>query len=203
MTVQAVMMGNRVSRAAVQPISILGLLDWAFRAECAQLDFDNLGSRACGYGYASSTAAILQHEQLGCRVDGGGRGMAIQIAELARAGMVPDWMPDAMPRVVPVDTHTNRHGVHAVTLDAARLGAGGWPAQPRRNRKGVIVQDVVKFCPVAIRPSAADIARARRVYLGWYGALLELRETFRVYGGLSAWAVGETMPPRTPWMKNC
>lgn len=226
MTVQAVMMGNRVSRAAVQPISILGLLDWAFRAECAQLDFDNLGSRASGWGYVSSTAAILQHEQLGCRIDGGGRsdphpdadvvaaavaalpearggrGMAIRIAELARAGAVPDWMPGAMPRVVPVDTHTNRHGTHAVTLDAARLGSLGWQAQPRRNRKGVVVHDPVQYCPVVVRPSVSEIARARRAYLDWWGALRDLRETFRLYGGLCAFEVTEAMPRRVPWQKE-
>lgn len=221
------MFGKRVQGdGARRDIGIQALLEWAFRDECAQLDFDAMGVRASGYGYASSTAAILQHEQLGCRVDGGGRSdphpdadvvaaavaalpegcggrrMAIWVAELARAGMVPDWMPGAAPRVYPVDTHTNRHGVRAKTDDAARLGASGWPAQARRNRKGVVVQEAVPYCPVVVRPSARDIARSRRSYLDWWGALLDLRGTFAAYGGLSSFAVTDAMPDRCPWQRG-
>lgn len=227
MMVRVISGGKRVGKtAAQQAISILDLLEWAFRRECAQLDFDRHGLGAVGWGYVSSTAAIIQHEQLGCRVDGGGRsdphpdadvvasavsvlpesvggrGMAIRIAELARAGAVPDCMLGAAPRIVPVDTHTNQFGFMAKTEDAARLGCEGWPSQPRRNRKGVIVHDPVKFCPVMIRPSVSQIARVRRDYLDWWGALLELREGFRVYGGLSAYHVTDQMPPMTPWKKN-
>lgn len=219
----ATMLGRVPARSEVQDVAILDLLVWAFQRECAQLDFDRHGVSAAGWGYVSSTAAIIQHEQLGCRVDGGGRsdphpdadvvasavaslpearggrGMAIRVAELARAGAVPDWMPDAVPRVVPVETHTNRHGTRAKTVDASVFGWEGWAPQPRRNRKGVVVRDPVRVCPVMVRPSADQIARARRAYLDWWGALLELREGFRAYGGLSAFAVVEAMPVMAPW----
>ncbi|SMO98972.1 hypothetical protein SAMN06265173_14818 [Thalassovita litoralis] len=207
-------------------ISIHALLEWAFRRECARLDFAEDGESILGYGYASMTAMILRHEQLGCRIDGGGRSephpdadavaaavsalpearggrrMAVWIAELARAGAVPDWMPDAAPRVYPVETHTNRYGIRAKTEDAARLGAHGWPMQSRRNRKGQIVQEAVLFCPVSVRPTVADIARARRSYLDWWGALHELRCSFQIYSGLSSFDVSCEMPPRAPWLKN-
>jgi hypothetical protein len=226
MMVQAINGGKCVGgTASLQAISILDLLEWAFRRECAQLDFDRHGASAVGWGYVSSTAAIIQHEQLGCRVDGGGRSdphpdadvvasalsvlpearggrpMAIRIAELARAGAVPDWMPGAAPKVVPVAVNVNQFGVIAKTEDASGLGVHGWPAQPRRNRKGVVVHDAVKYCPVLVRPTAAQISRARRSYLDWWGALLELREGFRLYGGLSAFQVTDAMPPMTPWKK--
>jgi hypothetical protein len=203
------------------------LLAWAFQREAAQLDFDPIHTiTGAGRQVRSMSAIIADHERLGCRVDGGGvslphpdadavadavahlpeafggRRMAVMIAELARIGVAPDWMRDATPRVRPVDTHTNRHGVRAATADAADLGAQGWLPVPRRNRKGVIVRDKVPYCPVVIRPSPADIAHARRQYLGWWGALRELRETFRLYGGLTCFEVTMAMPPRAPWEKS-
>lgn len=210
-------------KGARRAIGIQELLVWAFRRECAQLDFPSEEFRASGYGYASSTARIIETEQLGCNVDGGGRSephpdadlvasavavlpesvggrrMAISIVEWARSDSTPDWMPGATPRIYPADTHTNRHGVRAKTEDAAGLGSSGWPAQPRRNRKGVIVHDKVLYSPVIIRPGAADIARARRVYLDWYRALFELRCTFQIAGDLTAFDVTDQMPARAPW----
>ena len=75
-----------------------------------------------GFCYASSAAAILSHEELGRRIDGGGRSdphedahtvarvlaglpedmggraMAIRIVELAQANLAPDWWPHDEPR---------------------------------------------------------------------------------------------------------
>lgn len=212
--------------SAKRAVSVRWLLEWSFQREKAQLEFRADGLGACGYGYISSTAAIIQHEMLGCRVDGGGssgchpdadmvadalavlpdrfggRRTAAWIAELARSGREPDWMRDATPQVLPVDTRTNRHGVRAKTEDAATLGQEGWPAQPRRNRKGVLVHDVIAFCPVICRPSVSDIARARRAYLSWWSVLLELRSQLQIYGGLSSYEVTNEMPTRAPWSKS-
>jgi hypothetical protein len=226
MMVQAIQGGRRAGIDQKKEVSIHALLEWAFRRECARLDFAEDGESILGYGYASMTAMILRHEQLGCRIDGGGRSephpdadavaaavsalpearggrrMAVWIAELARAGAVPDWMPDAAPRVYPEDMYVNQHGSVAKTKDAAHLGASGWPAQPRRNRKGVIVMDPVTYCPIVIRPTAAHIARRRRDYLDWWGALMEIKTTFQAYGGLSAYTVSNDMPPRAPWQRG-
>lgn len=208
-------------------VSVVELLHWAFQRECAQLDFDELRTVAGSVQIGVDTVyRLMELRRLGCRVDGGGRsdphpdadvvasavaalpeghggrGMAIRLVELARVGCSPDWMPDATPRFHPVDVHINRHGVNAKKDDAAKLGGAGWPAQPRRNRKGVIVRDVVEFCPVVCRPSVSDIAQARRGYLQWWAALLDLRDTFRVYGGLSAFKLNSEMPSMRPWA-NC
>jgi hypothetical protein len=45
--------------------------------------------------------------------------MAISVAELARAGITPDWMPEVVPRCVPVETRQNQHGERAVTVVVA------------------------------------------------------------------------------------
>jgi hypothetical protein len=215
-------------RGAVRmPVTILELLAWAFQRERVRLDFDPISTVSGDRAQVRSMSAIIaEHERLGCRVDGGGqspahpdadmvadavahlpeshggRGMAMRIAELARLGKTPDWYPGAVTRVYPVATHTNRHGVRATTRDARELGPSGWQPVARRNRKGVIVRDAVPYCPVVYRPTACEIAQARRAYLGWWGALRDLRETFRLYGGLSAFEVTRGMPPRAPWEKS-
>ncbi len=219
--------------AAIRPattdkrqIAIIDLLHWAFARECAQLDFEHPAS-AMGYGYASGTALILQHEQLGCRVDGGGRsephpgadlvasavavlpegrggrGMAIRIAELARVRAAPHWHPNNCQRVYPSETRIGSGGERARIQSAEVLGQEGWPPQPRRNRKQVLVHEAVPFCPVVVRPTGHEIAYSRRSYLDWWFALLELRDTFRLCANLSAWEVTFEMPPQAPWKETC
>ncbi len=216
----------RGSQPAV-PISIEQLLVWAFQAERVTLNLDRVsrlaGFALPGFGFEY---VLLQQAKLGCRVDGGGRsdphpdaeivaaalvelpeehgGMrtGIWIAELARAGIRPDCMQDARPRFEPADVHTNRHGTNAKTRDAADLGPFGWPAQPRRNRKGVIVQDAVQYTPVVCRPTPDQIGRARRAYLQWRGTLFWLRISFQTYGGLTGFKLTDEMPPLTPWAQG-
>ena len=225
MTVQ-MQRGDRLRRGKVRLVSIRGLLEWAFQRELASLDFNEVQSSS---GWLPSSVSMeyrmMEQAKLGCRVDGGGRSdphpdadivvsalaalpqalggrrTAMWIAELARAGREPDWMPDARPRLVPGDTHTNRHGTFARTEDAAGLGAAGWPRQPRRNRKGVVVYDRVLFCPARWYPTGSQIAAARRAYLQWWSVLLELRNTFQIHNNLSAHVVTDDMPVMSPWKK--
>lgn len=223
MTIEAGEQVQPTASTTKKPIAIWDLLQWAFRSECAQLDFDEIGSEAGGRAGVGIEYILMQQSILGCRPDGGGssdphhdadivasalsalpdhvggRSMAISIAELARAGQVPDWMPDATPCVKPADLHTNRYGCQAKTADSSELGEQGWPKQPRRNRKGVIVYDVVKYCPVVIRPTPAQIGRAHRAYLAWWGALLELRGTLQLSAMLSKFEVTKAMPALEPW----
>ncbi|PYG29979.1 hypothetical protein [Pelagimonas varians] len=206
-----------------KPIAVWDLLQWAFRSECAQLDFDEIGSEAGGRVGIGIEYVLMQQSILGCRPDGGGssaphhdadivasalsalpdhvggRSMAISIAELARAGQVPDWMPDARPKIVPIEVQTNQHGWRSKTVDSAEFGSEGWPRQPRRNRKGVVVHDVVKCCPVEIRPTPDQIGRAHRGYLAWWGALLDLRQVLHQSAMLSRFTVTDAMPPLQPW----
>jgi hypothetical protein len=203
--------------AAARDISILGLIEWAFQRECASLDFDELASTAGERPSVSPLWMLMQRHNLGCTVDGGGRSdphpdadivasalaalpdarggrrMGIWIAELARAGLRPDWMDGAVTRCVPVDTHINRHGVRAKSEPCGAIEVIS------RGRK---VQVELRWCPITFTPTAQQIASARRAYLKWWDALHELRFQFQCYGGLTAWRVTDTMPPRTPWVKS-
>src|SRR5690606_25720714 len=110
--------GTKVKRA----LGVQAALEWAFRIEKAQLDLppppDVLEE---GFGFGLGWG-LRQRGSRGSRIDGGqhkiggntprdaevlaaaaagmpdsmgGKRMAIRMAELARAGLTPDWMPGA------------------------------------------------------------------------------------------------------------
>lgn len=200
-------------------MSIRRALEWAFRDECARLEFDEIaessGSVRVG---VDAIWLLMQRGRLGCQIDGGGfsepasdaqviasivaqmppenggRPMAIRVAELARASRVPDFMGDAQPRYHPDDVSQNQYGWTAKTDDSARLGSRGWQPIEKRGRKGRLRMEPVLFCPVHVSPTAAQIARARREYLEWWGALLWLRSELGRFMDLTS-----AMPPLSPW----
>ena len=154
--------------------------------------------------------------ELGCRVDGGGesprhsdaeiiaavvarlpvahggKGMAVRVAQLARACDEPDYMGGEMPRVVPVTWKSNQHGWHAGT---ERVGV------ERVLHRGRIREVEVRACPITWSPSAARIASARREYLAWWGALMHIAMELRTID-LAGWRVTASMPDLEPWRKS-
>jgi len=130
--------GTKVKRA----LGVQGLLEWAFR-EQAQLELPvRRGIDEEGFGFGMEYV-LIERARLGCKVDGGqhkmgsfthadaeviaasvagmpdslgGIRMAISVAEMARAGMTPDWMPGVVPRCVPMETKQNQHGERANTI---------------------------------------------------------------------------------------
>ncbi|MFN3315067.1 MAG: hypothetical protein ACK46Q_16635, partial [Hyphomonas sp.] len=131
--------GGKVKRA----LGVQAALEWAFRVEQAQLELPPPKDGAAeGFGFGLEYV-LIQQAALGCKVDGGqhkmgsythadaeviaatvagmphglgGIRMAICVAELARAGITPDWMPGAVPRCVPVETKQNQYGERAATI---------------------------------------------------------------------------------------
>jgi hypothetical protein len=212
----------RASRGSAREIGIWPLIIWAFRSEFAQLDFDDLASEASGRrSHMGMEAILMERCRVGCKVDGGGRSdphpdadliaaalatlpegcggrrMAVDIVELARAGRCPDWHVEQS--IAPVSYMQNRHGLFSNTADAAGLGDAGWPAVQRTRRRGGVAEEPVLYCPVTIVGTASTIAAKRRAYLQWWSALLELRTTFQLGRDLSAWVVTDAMPPMKPW----
>ena len=193
-------------------------LEWAFGKEQAQLELPerpdpDLGQRQ-GFGLEY---VLMQRAALGCKVDGGqhkigsythedaeviaatvagmpdslgGIRMALRIAELARAGLTPDWMPGAVPRCVPRETRENQHGVRAVTevVGTERvLTRGKWRTIE------------VLVCPVIWRPQAEQIASARRGYEDWWQALGWVRDGLQAGAMLREVEVMAGMPKLRPW----
>jgi hypothetical protein len=198
-------------------IGIQRLLEWAFADECASVDFEDAGTLTQGYGYVGNAFRMAERGALGCRIDGGGRsdpdadadlvaaavsvlpegcggrGMAVQIAELARARRVPDLMVGASSRCYPSNVNRNQHGSSSATEHVCYVtdGAG---RKPKRWD--------VRVCPVSYSNVGGEIARARRNYLQWYSALLELRQTFVNFNNLSRWSVSAAMPAMRPWQNS-
>ena len=205
--------GTKVKRA----LGVQAALEWAFRVEQAQLELPppkDLTEEGFGFGLEY---VLLQRAMLGCKVDGGqhkmgsythpdaeviastvagmpdnlgGIRMAIQVAELARAGLTPDWMPGAVPRCVPVETKQNQHGERATTIIVAT-------EQVKTRGKWRTVE--LLACPVTWRPHPEQIASARRGYEDWWQALDWVRDRLVVGRMLREVEVTAAMPKGLPW----
>lgn len=202
-----------------RPMSVQQALEWAFRVEHAQLELPEPPDPERGQGFGFGLEyVLLQRAALGCKVDGGqfkigsythedaeviaatvagmpdslgGKRMAIRVAELARAGLTPDWMPGAVPRCVPVDVKRNRYGDRAVSIVVGTervLVKGTW-----RNVE-------VRACPVTFRPDTSQIEAARRDYQAWWQALGWVQEVLIAGGMFREVEVTAAMPKVQPWL---
>ncbi|MDP2739306.1 MAG: hypothetical protein Q8O82_11570 [Pseudorhodobacter sp.] len=206
--------GNKVKRA----LGVQAALEWAFRIEKAQLELPlPQDVTDAGFGF-SLEYALVQQAALGCKVDGGqhkmgsythadaeviaatvagmsnslgGIRMAIYVAELARAGMTPDWLPGVVPRCVPVETRHNQHGEQSTTVVV------GIERVLHRGRWRTVE---VLACPVTWRPHPEQIASARRGYDDWCQALGWVRDGLLAGGMLREVEVTEAMPKVQPWL---
>jgi hypothetical protein len=207
--------GGRVKRA----LGVQAALEWAFRIEKAQLELpppSDIEEEGFGFGLEY---VLLQRAALGCKVDGGqhkiggyvhedadviaatvagmpdslgGKRMAIRVAELARAGLTPHWMPGAVPRCVPVDIKRNRHGDRATSevVGTERvLVKGKWRSVE------------VRACPVRFSPDQRQIEGARQAYEDWWQALVWVRQG--LIGGdlFRELEVTAAMPRVKPWKR--
>ncbi len=205
--------GTKVKRS----MGVQAALEWAFRTEKAQLELPQRKDVAEeGFGFGLEYV-LLQRAALGCKVDGGqhkmgsythpdaeviaatvagmpdrlgGIRMAISVAELARAGITPDWMPGVVPRCVPVDTRQNQHGERAVTIVVGT---------ERVKTRGKWRTVEVLACPVTWRPYPEQIAAARRGYEDWWQALDWVRDGLLAGGMRREMEVTAIMPKARPW----
>ena len=205
--------GGRQKRA----LGVQAILEWAFRVEKAQLELPlpkDVSEEHFGFGLEY---VLLQRAALGCKIDGGqhkmgsythpdaevvaacvaglpdslgGKRMAIHVAELARAGLTPDWMPGVVPHCVPVETKTNQHGERSTTIVVGVervLSRGKWRTIE------------VLACPVTWRPHPEQIASARRGYEEWWQALDWVGDGLSAGGMLREVEVTGAMPKAQPW----
>ena len=141
--------------------------------------------------YTHADAEVVAATLAGMPDSLGGKRMAIYVAELARAGMTPDWLPGAVPRCVPVETKSNQHGERASTIVVGTervLSCGKWCSVE------------VLACPVTWRPHPEQIASARRGYEDWWQGLDWVRDGLEVGGMLKEVEVTATMPKKIPWI---
>jgi hypothetical protein len=201
-------------------MSMQQALEWAFRVEHAQLELPEPPDpeRKHGFGFGLEYV-LLQRAILGCKVDGGqyklgsythedaeviaatvagmpdslgGKRMAIRVAELARAGLTPDWMPGAVSRCVPVEVKRNQHGERAATIVVGTervLSRGKWRTVE------------VLACPVAFRPDHLQIEAARRAYGDWWKAMAWVKDGLIAGSMLREIELSHKLPAATPWSR--
>jgi hypothetical protein len=206
--------GIRQKRA----LGVQAILEWAFGVEKAQLELpEQEHNSRDGFGFGLEYI-LMQRAALGCRIDGGqhkmgscthpdaeviaaavagmpdshgGKRMAIRVAELARAGLTPDWMPGVVPRCVPVETKRNQHGERATTIVVGTehvLSRGKWRTVE------------VLVCPVTFSPHPQQIDAARCAYDDWWLALDWVRDGLIAGGMLREVEVAAAMPKVRPWL---
>jgi len=208
--------GTRTKRA----LGVQAALEWAFLVEQAQLQLPvRRGIDEEGFGFGMEYV-LIERARLGCKVDGGqhkmgsythadaeviaatvagmpdslgGIRMAISVAELARAGMTPDWMPGIVPRCVPLKTKQNQHGERANTIVVGI---------ERVKTRGKWRTVEVLACPVTWRPHPEQIASARQGYEDWWQALDWVRDGLVAGGMLREMEVTAAMPKGKPWLQK-
>jgi len=208
--------GTRQKRA----LGVQAILEWAFGVEKAQLELpEQEHNSRDGFDFGLEYI-LMQRAALGCRIDGGqhkmgsythpdaevvaatvagmpdslgGKRMAIRVAELARAGLTPDWMPGVVPRCLPVETKRNQHGEHATTI---MVGT------ERVKTRGKWRTVELLACPVTWRPHPEQVASARRGYENWWLALDWLRDGLVAGGMLGEMVVTAVMPKVRPWLST-
>ena len=217
MSVPGTRSGGKVKRA----MGVQQALEWAFRVEKAQLELPERPDPESGQGFGFGLEyVLLQRAALGCKIDGGqhkiggyihedaeviaatvagmpdslgGRRMALRVAELARAGLTPDWMPGAVPRCVPVDIKRNRYGDRATSevVGTERvLVKGKWRSVE------------VRACPVRFSPDQRQIEGARLAYQDWWQALGWVRDGLIEGRMLREVEVTAVMPRVRPWTRR-
>ncbi|MDH2325993.1 hypothetical protein QCN27_03840 [Cereibacter sp. SYSU M97828] len=204
---------------AKKPVSIQRLLEWAFRRERVQLELPKAEEAMIGAGYGiGSSLRLIRRAELGCRIDGGGSSpchedaetvaailshlsdvygghrFAAQMAEWARMGITPDWMPGAQPKVVPAIIEPSAKGGRPTRSVVAGIDA--------YDVDGRLVEYEVRVCPITWSPSPSQIAAARREYMRWRLALREVRLNLVTSGMLRAHELTDAMPPQEPWSKS-
>jgi len=195
-------------------LDVRALLEWAFATERAELEFPARGAvedRPTGHGLEW---VLMQRAALGVDVDGGGRslpahdadvvactvarmpaalggaGMAVVVAQHARARSSPDWMPGAEPRVEPREWRRTRHGWRGRTEVIGRRVI---------ERRGRRIEVDVTWCPIRLWPHPDRIAEARWAWGAWVAALAWVRDELLLRGELERHEVTAALPPAAPW----
>ena len=208
---------KRAPSRRLKRLPVQALLEWAFMREKVRLEwFDERPVEERGFGYGIEYV-LLRRAQLGCRVDGGGesprhddaelvaaivagippeqggRRMALLVAELARTGLTMDWMPGAVPQVVPREWKRTKHGPRAATRVVG---------VERVRTRGRWREVEVRMCPITFDPSPQQIESARDAYTRWRTALGWVRDAIRASRMLRDHELLEALPVDRPWERR-
>ena len=208
--------GQRVPYRAPERLSIEQALQWAFVNECAGIDFDQFGAREFNRIGIDPLWRAAQMKILGTMVQGGGsnppahdaqiiasivetlpddfggRRMALQIVELARARKAPSWGQGVRMACVPADGfEMDDRGLFL--MGRVREDGSAWHWTDERYRRR---QKRGEFCAVTYTGTAASVSAARANYQAWVAALAYLYD--RLVDCLAI-EITDEWPDFSPW----
>ncbi len=208
-------------------LPVQAMLEWAFRNECAEIELPDLRDyedRGAGFG---TEYIMIQRAKLGVTIDGGGPGAreshedaeavaaivsnlpdalggrqsAIVVAELARSGITPDWMPGAVPKIEPQHWHS-RKGIWQAKPEMLRVYFEIQKRPHPRNRSVMVEyrkRHEIWWTPCTWTLEPRTIEAARQEYQTWWKILDYIRDALQMIGTLREHAITDAMPPRRPW----
>jgi hypothetical protein len=217
--------GPRSGGQVKNDLTIRAALEWAFATEHAELEFPEEWQARAGRG-PSMESVLLERARLGgvsidtsrgrsyphddadriadvvARLPGylGGRGMAVFVAQYARARCTPDWLQGASPSFEPAEWINGPHGSRGKTeragfyIETKRVPH---PKNPRRKIKRTKRHEI-RYTPVRMLVTPQQIEAARAHYLAWWQALEYLNGQLPVSDLRSVRILGP-MPPERPW----
>lgn len=206
-----------------RPLSVRMALEWAFMTECAQLHLDDLQERQ---GFGIEWVIIKRLELEVGRIEGGGTsdphpdaeiiastltelaakhklaGHALRVAEYARAGKTPDWMPGAQPKIEPAEwrggNQFGRYGKSEVIRRGVEEYTVSDPSSPngRAKRREKWTDH---WTPCVWNPSLQEIESARDAYIEWVTTLKWVRIRLLQMDDLETIEITDRLPPEAPW----
>lgn len=208
-------------------IAVQAILEWAFRVEHASLSLPEEFEEQLGRGYGVNSLLRFERlERLGCMIQGGGKSLphddaetvaaivsnmpddlggtrsAVLVAEHARALLSPDWMPDAMPRIVPVAWRgANQNGQLAATEKVGVYLEEKLVPHPRNRLRKIrrVKRHEIFCCPITYDPHPQKVRAAREGYSHWRECLADIRDRLHACGMLRDYEVTDQLPPAEPW----
>lgn len=210
-----------------KPMPVQAILEWAFRAEKAQLELpDRREPEDRGFGFGTEYILLQRMRLGGVKIDTspgtshphedaeivaaavaslsearGGKRMAIRVSELARASLTPDWLPDAEPKIEPREWMTNRYGTRGKSEIIGHHTEIVEQVNPRKPTKRIqrSRRHEIRWTPIRWTMTQDRIDAARKEYERWWLALDEIRQALQAGNMLFAHVVTDAMPPRAPW----
>lgn len=206
-------------------MSVRLALEWAFMTECAFLDLSD-GRNELRPNVGIEWKVIQQMKVSNYRIQGGGRSdahpdaeiiaaaltrmsqisgftkLAIMIAEHARNGLVPDWMPGAVPQLEPAEWKRGSRFKRMSKEQVLRRYKVPHK-QPHPKYPGQFITRMINveetWCPIVWPVTLSEIQSARKDYTGWVVALNWLRDKLISDGDLDTIEITERLPTHRPW----
>lgn len=217
--------------ANLKGLSIMQALEWTFVAQCASLELPDLRDiEDRGFGFGMEYILIQRAKLGGVKIDGGsgpdqthedaeaiaaivanlpeslgGRRMALMICEIARSGLLPNWMEGAVPKLEPINVQTAGRYAGMGKSEPCGVYVEKYQVAHPHNKARFITRTKrheIRWTPCRWNPSRGEIEATRQRYTDWRNALAGIRDAFSGTRVLREITLSEVLPPDRPWLRR-